>query len=396
MNIDPVSGNEVPIGAKPEEVRDDVDAKLSDGEYVIPADVVRFFGVKHFENMIMKAKKGMEEMHQGGRINGGNSQDDLPFSTEELMTEDGGDGEVQMAEGGIVLPAFDPSQLPDLNFGDLQMPDFNSAMLPSVETKDYVGPDGKATTILFINGEPVTPVPEGYTEKASTDLSESSGAMKTIMNVNRPSKTDTPDPKTTWEKDPSEWSNEDITKLGTHADQHMMVGQVLGRGLKLAGGPIGGLIGKAMQTSTRNTFQNALDEIDKRVAAGSMTEEEATTARTGIQKSLKNMEKTPDGIKKSIFSKAREFLTGEKDMQSYAPSGMNWDKQQQAYVAPKSQNGYTQGIAMGGTRIGTGAGGTAVFSPGDSTPRPQSKPSSISSKGTGMAKGGLVSRRKKC
>ena len=32
--IDPVSGNEVPVGAFPEEVRDDVPAMLSEGEFV--------------------------------------------------------------------------------------------------------------------------------------------------------------------------------------------------------------------------------------------------------------------------------------------------------------------------------------------------------------------------
>ena len=41
MNIDPVSGNEIPLGSEAENVRDDVDAKLSEGEYVVPADVVK-------------------------------------------------------------------------------------------------------------------------------------------------------------------------------------------------------------------------------------------------------------------------------------------------------------------------------------------------------------------
>ena len=37
--VDPVSGNAVPPGAMQNEVRDDIDAKLSEGEFVIPADV---------------------------------------------------------------------------------------------------------------------------------------------------------------------------------------------------------------------------------------------------------------------------------------------------------------------------------------------------------------------
>ena len=70
MNQDPVSGNEVPSGSMAKEVRDDIPAQLSDGEYVVPADVVRFFGVKFFEDLRMQAKQGLADMEQDGRIGG--------------------------------------------------------------------------------------------------------------------------------------------------------------------------------------------------------------------------------------------------------------------------------------------------------------------------------------
>ena len=38
--VDPISGNDVPVGSTQEEVRDDIPAQLSEGEYVVPADVV--------------------------------------------------------------------------------------------------------------------------------------------------------------------------------------------------------------------------------------------------------------------------------------------------------------------------------------------------------------------
>lgn len=69
-NIDPVSGNEIPVGSSAEEVRDDIDAKLSEGEYVVPADVVKFFGVEYFEKLRIKAKKGLADMDKEGRIGG--------------------------------------------------------------------------------------------------------------------------------------------------------------------------------------------------------------------------------------------------------------------------------------------------------------------------------------
>ena len=68
--VDPVSGNEVPPGSLPEEVRDDVPAMLSEGEYVVPADVLRYYGVRFFEDLRNQAKMGLGEMHQNGRIGG--------------------------------------------------------------------------------------------------------------------------------------------------------------------------------------------------------------------------------------------------------------------------------------------------------------------------------------
>ena len=68
--VDPVSGNEVPPGSLAEEVRDDIPAQLSEGEYVVPADVVRFYGVKFFEDLRNEAKRGMMEMEANGRIGG--------------------------------------------------------------------------------------------------------------------------------------------------------------------------------------------------------------------------------------------------------------------------------------------------------------------------------------
>lgn len=69
-SVDPVSGNEVPPGSMAEEVRDDVPAQLSEGEYVVPADVVRFYGVKFFEELRTQAKQGLADMEANGRIGG--------------------------------------------------------------------------------------------------------------------------------------------------------------------------------------------------------------------------------------------------------------------------------------------------------------------------------------
>lgn len=87
---DPVSGNEVPPGSMASEVRDDVPAMLSEGEYIVPADVVRYYGVKFFEDLRGQAKSGMMDMEQNGRIGGepvGAPEDDLTPEELQMLSE---------------------------------------------------------------------------------------------------------------------------------------------------------------------------------------------------------------------------------------------------------------------------------------------------------------------
>lgn len=70
MAREPVTGNEIPPGSLASEVRDDVPAQLSGGEYIVPADVLRFFGVRFFEDLRSQAKQGLMQMESEGRIGG--------------------------------------------------------------------------------------------------------------------------------------------------------------------------------------------------------------------------------------------------------------------------------------------------------------------------------------
>jgi len=104
--VDPVSGNDVPPGSLPVEVRDDIDAKLSEGEYVVPADVVRFFGVKLFEDLRMEAKRGLAAMDQDGRI-GGEPVPEEVYNDDEVVTDEDleklkGMLTTGMADGGLI------------------------------------------------------------------------------------------------------------------------------------------------------------------------------------------------------------------------------------------------------------------------------------------------------
>jgi len=88
MDVDPVSGNEVPPGSLAEEVRDDIPAQLSEGEYVVPADVVRYYGVKFFEDLRDQAKMGLAEMEANGRIGGEPVPAGGPINDEELSPQE--------------------------------------------------------------------------------------------------------------------------------------------------------------------------------------------------------------------------------------------------------------------------------------------------------------------
>ena len=68
--VDPVSGNEIPVGSTAEEVRDDIPANLSEGEMVMAADIVRYYGVKFFEDLRDNAKMAYAKMEADGRIGG--------------------------------------------------------------------------------------------------------------------------------------------------------------------------------------------------------------------------------------------------------------------------------------------------------------------------------------
>jgi len=116
--VDPVSGNEVPLGSLPEEVRDNIDANLSEGEYVVPADVVRYYGVKFFEDLRTQAKMGFEDMAANGRIGGEPvpAEGGLPFDISELQAEDMPDGPMMMNEGGDVTTMTQPDFMQGYSF----------------------------------------------------------------------------------------------------------------------------------------------------------------------------------------------------------------------------------------------------------------------------------------
>ena len=167
MNKDPVSGNEVPSGSMAKEVRDDIDAKLSEGEYVVPADVVRFHGVEKFEDLRNQAKQGFGRMEQDGRIGGEPVNEDFPIPMNQLQTFDEG-GDTSTYEQTFGQP-FQMGQ----RYGDM-----GGVTNRGYELVTYTSPDGKRTIVIpHFNGKPMSAIPTGFAEQGTQTTGGGGGGM---------------------------------------------------------------------------------------------------------------------------------------------------------------------------------------------------------------------------
>ena len=183
-SVDPVSGNEVPVGSLAEEVRDDVPAQLSEGEFVVPADVVRFIGLDKLMKMRNAAKAGLADMEAEGQVGG----QPAPIMEEPMMDDDmemdalidgmdGGDFDSavqRFAEGGSVMPSYARYQNREeaasaSASADPEMPSYETytggrkfSENTTVEYTDYTNAAGDIIKIRTVKGKPIQEVPEGY------------------------------------------------------------------------------------------------------------------------------------------------------------------------------------------------------------------------------------------
>lgn len=210
--VDPVSGNDVPTGSTKEEVRDDIPAQLSEGEFVMPADVVRYHGLDKMMALRDEAKIGLQRMEDMGQM--GNSDEaiipeDIPFSIDDIDIEDNDNPEYNV--GGYVppdasippgiptpreqvyglstqqsafnqyAPQYTPYTAPSMPTAETPgykpptqqnvpmaptvdtFPTFGEVVTPSTtDVRKYVNEQGLELMIPFVNGQPVYPIPVGY------------------------------------------------------------------------------------------------------------------------------------------------------------------------------------------------------------------------------------------
>lgn len=398
MNRDPISGNDVPPGSLASEVRDDVDAKLSEGEYVVPADVVRYYGVAYFEKLRNKAKAGLADMEADGRIGGEpmpeglGGENDLPFSDEELMFTE--DTTIGMAEGGSVKSTFNPQAFqPGFSFG------MGSGGTGSgVVTKTYRNAAGEVRSIMFVNGQPIQSIPAGFYEdtpenRAKFATPEASAPSAGVASVS------------TGEGPDGSGSDADGGRSGTggssgvrgfdvdnplgaaqNALESNVLGNILGIAGTLSGVPGLGRLGKGFgeATSVANAAANAevasilgydttsIDKAIEEASKGKLTSSMVDKARNDARDAVFSID-APNALTQDKFQTQEAF---ESAMESVAPPGMT------AGITSSGEFGYTAESGRGGTGQGgvTDATGTpSGFAPGSiaATGVPESVQASI-------------------
>ena len=288
--IDPISGNEVPTGSLPEEVRDDIPAQLSEGEYVVPADVVRYYGVKHFEDMRTEAKQGFQQLDSNGRIGGEPvgmemGGDDLPFDISELQIVDDGQPEQPMMNKGGYISGYAEGGSAITTTG-------------GVTYVMYVNAEGATMQIPFFNGVPMSVIPEGFfvqgeapeTEAAPIQSSgdDDDGGLTTPESINY-----------------KKLTAEELSKMVE--EQNGNTAQLISGGIGLVN-PLFGLLSKFAFSDMARRTEN---EIKRRIDSGEYTDNK------GFYENLleESAEKKP-GFLKGIFDK----LTGKDEESTGAPT----------------------------------------------------------------------------
>ena len=181
--VDPVSGNDVPPGSLQNEVRDDIPAKLSEGEFVIPADVVRYIGLERLMKLRDEAKQGLSRMAEIGQMGNADqvenpealheSGEDFESEIDDIISEvdsEGGEGEMEFARGGVVrVPEASKDILAKYNIQRTAVTN------PANDVRLLKNAAGDSLYMTYFNGKPSGRIPAGYSVVDANPASRMTG-----------------------------------------------------------------------------------------------------------------------------------------------------------------------------------------------------------------------------
>jgi len=175
---DPVSGNTAPVGAMPAEVRDDIPIMASPNEFMIDAATRRYYGTEFFEGLQDAAKQGFQRIKKGEESF---FRDDELEVEEEAKKVTSGESPQQMQEGGKIKGLSEGGPPNEVPGSGTEIPPAvgggyggyggTGPMFTGFEFRIYIDPvTGREIQIIFFNGRPLSPIPEGFVLKGETPL----------------------------------------------------------------------------------------------------------------------------------------------------------------------------------------------------------------------------------
>ena len=275
---DPVSGNTAPLGATPEEVRDDIPINASPNEFMINAATRRYYGTEFFEELQKAAAEGWERIKKG---------EESYFRDDELEVEDdekGQDKPINMQEGGTIPEREIPEPVGG-GYGG-----YGGVGLPFLgfELRTFADPNNpnRKIRIAFFNGRPITRIPKDFVE-SDVETDDDTPVQTTAQGDTRDRRELGYELKTSYrEKDVNDWSDFDYAQYYSDTDKAIKTGQditklsnvekgiVFATGMGLTGGLFGGIgLNRLAEKNKRDTAVKIFNKTQGLINKGNLEEE---------------------------------------------------------------------------------------------------------------------------
>tara|TARA_R100000234_G_scaffold22423_1_gene12635 strand:- start:357 stop:3866 length:3510 start_codon:yes stop_codon:yes gene_type:complete len=438
MTKDPVSGNDIPPGSLAKEVRDDIPAMLSEGEYVVPADVLRYYGVNFFENLRNQAKSGLQTMENTGRIGGDpmspqqvqqnmsgqpmtNAPPAQPVAANTgpaMLGQQSQTGTNTATTGQPVQNTFTPMNFSTVGFSQYQQPTQKPVSVTS--TKTYVNATNTSDIkiVTYVNGVVTPPTDVKFTQppyylQGSPALAEAIEGAPKGGGGGGGGGTPDPEPKdpNAWAKNitnPEEWAEENLQGKANNLINTIKLGTSVARvnamaELAKAQGNMdlyNTLSNKAKDFVSKNPVLNSLPNawIDgDKIAADLQKDKDLVNNIFSIDKEIvpsKDPETSAVSAPKPApdFSSATDASSAAGLAYSNASEGVDPIAASQAAAA-----GVNAGVSPAAAAEAAAAGATSIGS-GEASTIEETGQESIGPSGSGSGafnKGGLMQRKKR-
>ena len=380
--IDEASGNRVPIGGTKEGVRDDIPANVSEGEFIFPADVVRYHGLDKMMALRQEAKMGLRKMESMGQM--GNSEeasmpDDLPFEMADLIVV-GGQGEpMEFAEGGFVpqMQTLQTAPVPTMGGGTtggttttpIVYDDFMKT--PVVTMQEYRDANGNSIIITSVNGKATTAVPDGYTLYTPPANTAPTTTQAAIQTVNRRSYSSTQDGGEGPEPQPDQpapdyGSMDDNDYFNAMAEQNSFGAKAGNAAAMTISLMLGGPVALGVSLLMRNNKNNQIASMEARIANMS------GSAKVNAQNILNEYRGETDPEKKQgLFSRITDFVGG---IATNVAGVLGISQEDAAKVTQQAAGSEVSGAVIGDGRTSPLDGRTQSVTPTADQTRPQLRP----------------------